>query len=90
LKQAGLGSDDIDWLIPHQANIRIIEATGERLGVPKEKVYVNVHKYGNVSSATIPIALSELDGEGKLQKGDVIIMTAFGSGLTWAAVAYRW
>jgi len=90
LKRAGLGTDDIDWLIPHQANIRIIEATGERLGVPKEKVYVNVHKYGNVSSATIPIALNELDGEGKLEKGDVIVMTAFGSGLTWAAVAYRW
>ncbi len=90
LKRAGLGTDDIDWLIPHQANIRIIEATGERLGVPKEKIYVNVHKYGNVSSATIPIALSELDGEGKLEKGDVIVMSAFGSGLTWAAVAYRW
>ncbi len=90
LKRAGLGTDDVDWLIPHQANIRIIEATGERLGVPKEKVYVNIHKYGNVSSATIPIALGELDGEGKLEKGKVIVMTAFGSGLTWAAVAYRW
>ncbi|OGD17833.1 MAG: 3-oxoacyl-ACP synthase [Candidatus Aminicenantes bacterium RBG_16_63_16] len=90
LRRAGLGKDDISWLIPHQANIRIIEATGERLGVPKEKVYVNIHKYGNVSAATIPIALSELDGEGKLEKGDVIIMTAFGSGLTWAAIAYRW
>jgi 3-oxoacyl-[acyl-carrier-protein] synthase III len=90
MSQAGLGKDDIDWLIPHQANIRIIEATGERLGVPKEKVYVNIHKYGNVSAATIPIALSELEGEGKLKKGDVVVMTAFGSGLTWAAVAYRW
>jgi len=90
LKRAGLGTDDIDWFIPHQANIRIIEATGERLGVPKEKVYINVHKYGNVSAATIPIALSELEGEGRLKKGNVIILTAFGSGLTWAAVAYRW
>jgi 3-oxoacyl-[acyl-carrier-protein] synthase-3 len=90
LERAGLGKDDVDWLIPHQANIRIIEATGERLGVPREKVYVNIHKYGNVSSATIPIALSELDGEGKLKKGDVVVLTAFGSGLTWAAVAYRW
>jgi len=90
LERAGLGKDDVDWLIPHQANIRIIEATGERLGVPREKVYVNIHKYGNVSSATIPIALSELDGEGKLKKGNVVVMTAFGSGLTWAAVAYRW
>ncbi len=90
LKRAELGTNDVDWLIPHQANIRIIEATGERLGVPKEKVYVNIHKYGNVSSATIPIALGELDGERKLEKGNVIVMTAFGSGLTWAAVAYRW
>jgi len=90
LKRAGLGKDDIDWFIPHQANIRIIEATGERLHVPKEKVYINIHKYGNVSAATVPIALDELNSEGKLKKGDIIVMTAFGSGLTWAAAAYRW
>lgn len=90
LKRAGLSQQDVDWFIPHQANIRIIEATGERLGVPREKVYVNIHKYGNVSAATIPIALSELDAEGRLKKGDIVLMTAFGSGLTWAAVAYRW
>jgi 3-oxoacyl-[acyl-carrier-protein] synthase-3 len=90
LKRAGLGTTDIAWFIPHQANIRIIEATGERLHVPKEKVYVNIHKYGNVSSATIPIALDELNSEGRLKKGDIILMAAFGSGLTWAAVAYRW
>lgn len=90
MKRAGLGKDDIDWLIPHQANIRIIEATGERLGVPRDKVYVNIHKYGNVSAATIPIALSELEDEGRLKKGNVVVMTAFGSGLTWAAVACRW
>ncbi len=90
LRRAGLGKADIDWLIPHQANLRIIEATGERLGVPRERVYVNIHKYGNVSAATIPIALDELNGEGKLKKGDVLVLTAFGSGLTWASVAYRW
>lgn len=90
LKRAGLDKDDIDWFIPHQANIRIIEATGERLHVPKEKVYINIHKYGNVSAATVPLALDELNSDGKLKKGDVIVMTAFGSGLTWAAAAYRW
>ncbi len=90
LRRAGLSKEDVHWFIPHQANIRIIEATGERLDVPKERIYVNIHKYGNVSAATIPIALNELDGEGKLKKGDIILMTAFGSGLTWAAIAYRW
>ncbi len=90
LKGAGLSKEDVTWLIPHQANIRIIEATGERLGVPKERVYVNIHKYGNVSSATIPISLAELNGDGKLKPGDIILMSAFGSGFTWAAVAYRW
>jgi 3-oxoacyl-[acyl-carrier-protein] synthase-3 len=90
LKRAGLSKTDVTWLIPHQANIRIVEATGERLGVPKERVYVNIHRYGNVSSATIPISLAELNGEGKLKKGDILVLDAFGSGFTWAAVAYRW
>lgn len=89
LKKAGLKKDDIDHFIAHQANIRIIEATGRRLQLPSEKVYVNIHKYGNVSVASIPISLHELNEEGKLKKGDIIIMDAFGAGFTWAAVVYR-
>ena len=90
LKRAGLTKDDIAWFIPHQANMRIIKATGERLGVPVEKVFVNIHKYANVSAATIPIALDELRAEGKLKKGDIIVMDAFGAGFTWASIVYRW
>jgi len=90
LKRAGLNKEDIRWFIPHQANIRIIDATAERLGVPPEKVYVNIQRYGNVSVACIPISLHELHEAGKLKKGDVVLMDAFGAGFTWAAVAYRW
>ncbi|UCE22194.1 MAG: 3-oxoacyl-ACP synthase, partial [Candidatus Aminicenantes bacterium] len=85
-----LNKEDIDYLIPHQANIRIIDATGRRLKVPPEKVVTNIHKYGNVSAASIPIALHELWEEGKLKKGDIIVMVAFGAGFTWGAIAYRW
>jgi len=90
LERAGLKKEDIDFLIPHQANKRIIEAIGRRLRVPPEKVYSNIHKYGNVSVASIPICLHELSQEGKLKKGDIVLMDAFGSGFTWAAVTYRW
>jgi 3-oxoacyl-[acyl-carrier-protein] synthase-3 len=90
VKRAGLTTEDIDYLIPHQANIRIIEATGRRLKLTPEKVYVNIHKYGNVSVATIPIAIHELNVSGKLKKGTITVMDAFGAGFTWAAVAYRW
>ncbi len=90
LKKASLTTEDVDYLIPHQANIRIIEATGRRLKLPPEKVYINIHKYGNVSVATIPIALHELYEEGKLKKGTIIVMDAFGAGFTWAAITYRW
>lgn len=90
LKSAGLEKEDIDYLIPHQANIRIIDATGRRLKVPPEKVYSNIHKYGNVSVASIPLSVHELWEAGKLKKGDIVIMVAFGAGFTWSAVAYRW
>ena len=90
VKKAGLTKDDIDYLIPHQANIRIIEATGRRLHLPEEKVYINIHKYGNVSVATIPIGLHELKEAGKLKQSDIIVMVAFGAGFTWGAVTYRW
>ncbi len=90
LKIADLKKSDIDIFIPHQANIRIIEATGRRLNVPPEKVYSNIHKYGNVSVASIPISLDELREDGKLKKGTIIVMDAFGAGFTWAAIVYRW
>ena len=90
LKKADLTTDDIDHFIPHQANIRIIEATGKRLKLPPEKVFINIHKYGNVSVATIPIGLHELKEQGKLKKGDIIVLDAFGAGFTWAAITYRW
>lgn len=90
LKKAGLKKEDIDWFIPHQANTRIIDATGERLKVPPEKVYVNIQRYGNVSVASIPISLHELYEDGKLEKGSIVVMDAFGAGFTWAAVVYRW
>lgn len=90
LKRAGLEKSQVDYLIPHQANLRIIDATGERLDLPKDKVVVNVNKYGNMSVATIPVALHELAEEGKLQKGQIIVMVAFGAGFTWASAVYRW
>jgi len=90
LKKAGIKREDIDYLIPHQANIRIIQATGRRLKLPEEKVFSNIHKYGNMSVATIPIGLHELKEEGKLRKGSDIVMAAFGAGFTWAAIVYKW
>jgi len=90
LKKAGLTRDDVDYLVPHQANIRIIDATGRRLKLPPEKVFKNIHKYGNMSVATIPIGLHELKVAGKLKKDDIVVMAAFGGGFTWAAVVYRW
>jgi len=90
IAKAGLTTDDIDWLIPHQANIRIITATGKRLHVPDEKVFVNIHKYGNTSCVTTPTALHEMKETGMLKQGDIIVLVAFGAGFTWAAVTYRW
>ena len=90
LQRAGLTSDDIDLLVPHQANIRIIEATAKYAGIPMEKVYVNVDRYGNMSSATVPIALDEAEEQGRLAKGMHVLSVAFGAGLTWGAMAFRW
>jgi len=81
---------DIDLVVPHQANIRIIAALGKRLGIPEEKVFINVHKYGNTSAGTIPVALAEASEEGRLKPGSLILMTSFGAGLTWAAGVVRW
>lgn len=90
LEKANLELEDIDYLIPHQANIRIIKSSAKRLKVPKEKVYVNLDKFGNVSSASIPIALDEACHKGLIKKDDIILLVAFGAGLTWASVVLKW
>ena len=90
LSAAGLTSTDVDLLIPHQANTRIIDAVARRLGLGEDKVFVNIQKYGNTSAATVPIAMCEAYEEGRIKKGDIIILDAFGGGLTWGAVALRW
>ncbi|HVS16203.1 MAG TPA: beta-ketoacyl-ACP synthase III [Thermoanaerobaculia bacterium] len=90
LAKIGLRYSDVRWLIPHQANRRIIDAVGQRLEIDPERVYVNVERFGNTSAASIPIALDELNRSGRLDEGDVVLLSAFGAGLTWAAAAIRW
>ncbi|MEK4666659.1 beta-ketoacyl-ACP synthase III [Niallia taxi] len=90
LVKAGLSKEDVDLLIPHQANIRIMEASRQRLNLPEEKMSKTVHKYGNTSAASIPISLVEEYEAGKLKDDDVIVMVGFGGGLTWGAIALRW
>ena len=82
----GLGVDDIDWLVPHQANLRIIEAVGKKLGIPRERVFTNVEKYGNTSAASVGIALAEGRQDGVLKAGQRALLTTFGSGFTWGAL----
>lgn len=90
LGQAGVTTEQIDLFIPHQANQRITDAVRQRLGVPVEKVYSNISRVGNTSSASIPICLDECVRSGRIKKGDLILMSAFGAGVTWGAVAMRW
>ncbi|KKB73361.1 MULTISPECIES: beta-ketoacyl-ACP synthase III [Bacillus] len=90
IEKAGLTKEDVDFLVPHQANIRIMEAARERLELPVEKMSKTVHKYGNTSAASIPISLVEELEAGKIKDGDVIVMVGFGGGLTWGAIAMRW
>jgi 3-oxoacyl-[acyl-carrier-protein] synthase-3 len=90
LAKSGLSYNDVRWLIPHQANRRIIDAVGQRLEIDPERVYVNVERFGNTSAASIPIALDELNRSGRIDEGDILLLSAFGAGLTWAAAAIRW
>jgi len=90
LDAAGLAPGDVDWFIPHQANRRIIDAVRSRLGIPEDRCWVNIDRYGNTSAASIPIALDEAVRAGRVKRGDVILMAAFGAGLTWAASVVRW
>jgi 3-oxoacyl-[acyl-carrier-protein] synthase-3 len=90
LERNGLTGDDLDLLFPHQANIRIIQSVAEKAGLPMEKVYVNIDKYGNTSAASIPLAIAEAYEEGVLKEGMLIGMVAFGSGFTWGSALLRW
>ena len=90
LAKRGLSAADVDLVVPHQANRRIIDAVGKRLGVPEEKVFVNVHRYANMSAATVPVALVEALEEGRVHPGAHLLMPAFGAGLTWCAHLVRW
>ena len=90
LARIGKSREEIDLLVPHQANKRISDAVGERLGLPPARIVQNVHKYGNTTAASIPLALSEAVAEGRARPGDLLVLVAFGSGFTWGASAVRW
>ena len=88
--KAGWTQDDVDLIVPHQANVRIIEAVAKGLDLPMDKIYVNLDKYGNTSAASVPIALAEAVNEGRVQQGDKVVFVAFGAGFTSGAVAMEW
>ena len=90
LEEAGVAKEDVALVVPHQANLRIIEATAKRLDVPMDRVFVNLDRYGNTSAGTIPIALAEAADQGRIKDGDYVLLTAFGGGLTWASSVIRW
>jgi 3-oxoacyl-[acyl-carrier-protein] synthase-3 len=90
LSELGYGIEDVDLVVPHQANLRITEAVAHRLGITMEKMYSNIHKFGNTTAATIPICLSEAWEEGRINEGKVIALASFGSGFTWASAVVRW
>lgn len=90
LDRAGLQKEDVDCLVPHQANIRIVDSAVKRLGITPEKVVVNLDRYGNMSAASIPVALDEAAREGRLKHGDILVMVGFGAGLAWGAAVLKW
>ena len=90
LAKAGLNGSDVDWMVPHQANVRIIESACSRFGVPLEKTVINLDRYGNTSTASVPLALCEALDDGRIQDGDQLLLVAFGGGLSWGASAMRW
>ena len=89
-ESSGLESDDIDWFVPHQANRRIIDASAKKLGIPPEKVVVTVDRHGNTSAASIPLALNEAVVDGRIKRGDVVLLEGMGGGFTWGSVLTRW
>jgi 3-oxoacyl-[acyl-carrier-protein] synthase-3 len=90
LQRSGLTMDDVALIVPHQVNIRILQAAGERLGVSMDKIYCNIDRYGNTSAASVPIALDEAAKTGRIRRGDVIVLVAFGGGLSWSSAVVRW
>jgi 3-oxoacyl-[acyl-carrier-protein] synthase-3 len=90
LSRAGVSAEDVDLLVPHQANLRIIESTAKHVGIPMDKVMVNVDRYGNTSAASIPLALAQAEEEGRLKRGQLALLVAFGAGFTWGATVVRW
>jgi 3-oxoacyl-[acyl-carrier-protein] synthase-3 len=86
----GLGARDLDWLVPHQANRRIIDSMGRKLGLPPEKVVMTIDRHANTSAASVPLALAEAVGDGRIKRGDLVLMEAMGGGLTWGAALVRW
>ena len=90
LKENGLSGNDIKLFIPHQANKRIIDATGERCGIPKERTLINIDRFGNTTAGTIPIALDEAVKNQLIKNGDYVLLAAFGSGFTWGSVLIKW
>ena len=89
-EKAGLAPADIDLIIPHQVNIRILKACAERLNIPMEKIYVNIDRCGNTSAASVPIALDEAVRAGGIKQGDIVVLVGFGGGLTWSSCVIRW
>jgi 3-oxoacyl-[acyl-carrier-protein] synthase-3 len=90
MDRAGVTAQDVDWIVPHQANIRIIQGTAKKMGLPMERVVVTVQDHGNTSAASIPLALSVGRERGQIKQGDLIVTEAIGGGLAWGAVVLRW
>lgn len=90
LQKAGVTADQVDFFVPHQANVRIVEAANQRLGIPLERTVVNIDKYGNTSAASIPLALVEAANSGRIKDGDLVLLAGFGAGMTWASALVRW
>jgi 3-oxoacyl-[acyl-carrier-protein] synthase-3 len=90
LDRADMKADDVDWFVPHQANVRIIEAAANRLGIGSDRTLVNIDRYGNTSSASIPLALFEAASDGRVREGDVVLCSGFGAGMTWASAVLEW
>jgi 3-oxoacyl-[acyl-carrier-protein] synthase-3 len=90
LRRAGVTASDVSWFVPHQANARIIDAACNRLGIAPERTVVNIERYGNTSAASIPLALAEAADDGRLQPGDLVLLSGFGAGMTWASALLRW
>jgi 3-oxoacyl-[acyl-carrier-protein] synthase-3 len=90
LDRCGVSVDEVDVYVPHQANVRIMDHAAQKLGIPRERMVVNVDRYGNTSSGSIPLALAEAHADGRLKKGDLVLMTGMGAGLTWGSGLMEW